>query len=33
MNNNKKKNNIINYENMKQYEYIRYFDNNVNNNK
>ena len=32
MNNNKKKNNINN-ENMKQYEYIRYFDNNVNNNK
>lgn len=31
MNNNKKKNNINN-ENMKQYEYIRYFDN-VNNNK
>lgn len=32
MKNNKKKNNINN-ENMKQYEYIRYFDNNVNNNK
>ena len=32
MNNNKKKNNINN-ENMKQYEYIRYFDNSVNNNK
>ena len=32
MNNNKKKNNINN-ENMKQYDYIRYFDNNVNNNK
>ena len=30
MKNNKKKNNINN-ENMKQYEYIRYFDNNVNN--